>query len=221
MILRLLRKLPTIPQNIVLVDVADTARCTRDLIRFYMVIVVCAFVPVLSTSDDAVAHDGELTSVTQPETDDSPRPELREMSDIRPSFDYAWGDVEESALPDDFSKNTDDQKFTRVIGTPTRLHWQPSNLWYHPLYFEDPALERYGHTHDPLLQTLVSTGRFVGQAATLPYNATLRPKGSREYPLGWYRPGESVPYLTYLPPWNDEAAANQALAVMGLVFLFP
>ncbi|MCH2211021.1 MAG: hypothetical protein MK110_06940 [Fuerstiella sp.] len=186
-----------------------------------MAAAICAFGPLLSASDNTTDYDSEFTADPLLKTDESPQLELRNMNDIRPSFDYAWGDVEESTLPDNFSDNTDDQPITRVVHTTTMLKWQPSNLWYHPLYFEDPALERYGHAYDPLLQNLVSTGRFVRQAATLPYNATLRPTASREYPLGWYRPGESAPYLTYHPPWNDEAAIHQALAVLGVVFLFP
>ena len=145
----------------------------------------------------------------------------RRIGDIQPSFSYAWGDVEESALPEDFQRNTDDQPVSRVIGTPLLLQWQPSNFWYHPLYFEDPALERYGHTYNSWVQPFVSTGRFVGQVTTLPYHATLRPAQSREYPLGWYRPGECAPHLKYRPAWNDEAAVNQVLAVVGLLFLIP
>lgn len=145
----------------------------------------------------------------------------RRIGDIQPSFSYAWGDVEESALPEDFQRNTDDQPVSRDIVTPLLLQWQPSNFWYHPLYFEDPTLERYGHTYSTWLQPFVSTGRFVGQVTTLPYHATLRSAQSREYPLGWYRPGESAPHLRYRPVWNDEAAINQVLAVVGLVFLIP
>lgn len=152
---------------------------------------------------------------------ESPGMAPRRIGDIQPSFNYAWGDVEESALPEDFQRNTDDQPVSRVIGTPLLLQWQPSNFWYHPLYFEDPTLERYGHTYSSWVQPFVSTGRFVGQVTTLPYHATLRPAQSREYPLGWYRPGECAPHLRYRPAWNDEAAINQVLAVVGLVFLIP
>ncbi len=168
---------------------------------------------------------GETTSSpaapVQEDFEESAQLQPRLLGDIRPSLDYAWGDVEESALPEDFAKNTDDESISRVIGAPMLLQWQPTNLWYHPLYFEDPALERSGHTYSPLVQSLVSTGRFVGQAATMPYHAALRPMHSREYPLGWYRPGECAPYLTHRPAWNDEAAVHQALMVVGLVFLIP
>ena len=187
-------------------------------------------IPFLSAvdQDSDQASAGSVQSIStstafseQVAIQESPGMAPRQIGDIRPSFDYAWGNVEESGLPEDFQRNTDDQPVSRVIGTPLLLQWQPSNFWYHPLYFEDPTLERYGHTYSSWVQPFVSTGRFVGQAATLPYNATLRPAQSREYPLGWYRPGECAPHLKYRLTWNDEAAINQALAVVGLVFLIP
>lgn len=162
--------------------------------------------------------------VAQDATDTEDPPDLLStpIDAIQPSFDYAWGDVDMATLPKNFSVNTDDVPISRTIHTPLLLQWQPSNLWYHPLYFEDPALERYGHTYESLvLQQVVSTGRFVGQAVTLPYHATLQPPHSREYPLGYYRPGDCAPYLKYRPAWNNEAAVHQALAVVGLVFLIP
>ena len=158
---------------------------------------------------------------TQQESEESAKLQPRQICDIRPSLEYAWGDVDESTLPEDFSSNPEDEPVRRVIKTPLLLQWQPSDLWYHPLYFEDPVLERYGHTHPLLVQSLVSTGRFLGQTVAIPYQATLRPAQSREYPLGWYRPGEYSPHLTYQPAWNDEAAVTQALSVVGLFFLIP
>ncbi len=143
------------------------------------------------------------------------------ISDIRPSLDYAWGDVESESLPKNFAVNTDDEPMERVIGTPLLLQWKASDVWYHPLYFEDAALERYGHTYDNHIQYVLSPVKFVGDAAMLPYKSTLRPHGSREYPLGWYRPGECAPHLKYKPAWNSEAAVHQALAVTGLFFLIP
>ncbi len=171
-------------------------------------------IPVQAVSQTSAADDQTIAV-------DDPDVLTRRLSDIRPSLDYAWGDTELSTLPRNFAVNTDDRPMSRVIGVPMLLQWQPSNLWYHPLYFEDPALERYGHTYSPLVQPFVSTGQFVGQAATLPYHATLRPHRSREYPLGWYRPGECAPHLKYHPAWNDEGAVKQAMAVVGLIFLIP
>ena len=145
----------------------------------------------------------------------------RKLTDIRPSLDYAWGDTGSSELPDEFYVHAANDVNVRIAPRLTVLHWAPTNAWYQPLYFEDPALERYGHSYHPLIQPIASTGHFLGQAVGLPYQAALRPPHSREYPLGWYRPGECAPKLRYKVPFNEEAVVTQALAVVGLVFLIP
>ena len=145
----------------------------------------------------------------------------REIDEIRPSLDYAWGDVDQSTLPENFTVNTDDEPMERVIDSPLLLHWRASSLWYHPMYFEDGPLERYGHTYDASVQNVISPAKFLVKTAMLPYSMTLRPPCSREYPLGWYRPGEIAPYLKYKPAFNGEAVAKEALAVSSLFFLAP
>jgi len=99
--------------------------------------------------------------------------------------------------------------------------WEAPNFFYYPLYFEDPALERYGHTHRPLIQPVVSIGRFSAQLICLPYQMTIDPPCREVYSLGWYRPGECAPKLHYQVPLNAKAAAVQAATVTGLVFLIP
>lgn len=99
--------------------------------------------------------------------------------------------------------------------------WEASNLWHNPLYFEDPALERYGHTHPYCTQPFASVGKFGLQLLGWPYQATIDPPCKRVYTLGWYRPGECAPKKCYQIPWNTEAAAVQAGVVAGGVALFP
>jgi len=41
--------------------------------------------------------------------------------------------------------------------------WTAPHTKYYPLYFEDPALERYGHTHHNLIQPIISSARMSGQ----------------------------------------------------------
>jgi hypothetical protein len=41
------------------------------------------------------------------------------------------------------------------------------------------------------------------------------------YTLGYYRPGNRVPYRWKRPPWDSRAAAVEAATVVGLVFLIP
>ena len=99
--------------------------------------------------------------------------------------------------------------------------WVPSNVFYSPLYFEDPALERYGHTHGPLLQPVASVTRFAAQLAGLPYQMAIDPPHRRVYPLGFYRPGECAPKQVPNIPLNAEAAVKAGAVYTGLIFAFP
>ena len=139
----------------------------------------------------------------------------RRLTDIQPTLAYAWGDKDESILPNDFHKRIDNGPYERTLAPRTVLQWAPTNLWYHPLYFEDPGLERYGHTRHDWVQPFVSSGRFFGQVAALPYQMTLLPPKSAEYALGYYQPGEWAPKKRYQPPFNEEAAATQFLWLAG------
>lgn len=145
----------------------------------------------------------------------------RKISDIRPSLDYAWGEYEDHKLPEDFHKQMDNGPYTARNAPRTVVQWAPSNLWYHPLYFEDPGLERYGHTRHPIIQPFASTGRFFGQVVGLPYQVALHPYHSREYALGYYQPGEWAPKKKYQIPFNEEAAASEFLWITALVLLIP
>ncbi len=104
---------------------------------------------------------------------------------------------------------------------PAEFTWAASNVYHNPLYFEDFALERYGHSHHPVVQPFVSVGKFTGQFIGLPYKMAIDPVWDEEYVLGWYRPGELAPYLFYQVPWNWRAATTAAGTYTGLIFLFP
>jgi hypothetical protein len=129
-----------------------------------------------------------------------------------PAPDARCPEVKE--LPD--SLNTTDRYFAHMD-----FLWVPANVFYSPLYFEDPYLERYGHTHGPLLQPLASTSRFGLQLVGLPYQMALDPPHRRVYPLGFYRPGECAPKQVPNIPLNAEAAAKAGAVYTGLIFAFP
>jgi len=99
--------------------------------------------------------------------------------------------------------------------------WEASNLIYNPLYFEDPQLERYGHTHHSLIQPFVSSGRFGLQLVGLPYQMALDPIDRCVYALGYYRPGECAPRKYYQIPLNEDALGTEALFLTGLIAIFP
>ncbi len=101
------------------------------------------------------------------------------------------------------------------------LAWEATNFYHNPLYFSDPALERYGHSYHPIVQPFASIARLGVQFAFLPYQMTIDPPCKEEYALGWYRPGECAPMLHYPVPLNAEAAVVEAAAITGLIFIIP
>lgn len=99
--------------------------------------------------------------------------------------------------------------------------FEATNVWSNPLYFEDPTLERYGHAHHPLIQPIASVARFGAQVVFLPYQMTIKPLGAKIYPVGWYAPGDYVPYRLHQVPLNGTAAAAQAATILGFSYALP
>jgi hypothetical protein len=186
----------------------------------------------------------------QPLDPESPAPNemrpIRKINEILPYDDYE-PDPEAAAQSDcpsnlcpcpegaDCPACCPDEKFLRRLGrgegepdTPfiarnfAHIHycWEPTNMYHRPIYFEDVALERYGHTRHYLLQPFVSGTKFAVQLLGLPYQMVLYPPCTRQYSLGYYRPGECVPYKYYQIPLNAEAALVEAGLVAGGYFLF-
>ena len=172
---------------------------------------------VLGPEATAVAHMQEMRD-EQPETSQRLKTDIRT---IKPSLSYALREIEASQLPTDYDSRLDKGEYVARKSNPAVLQWAPTNFYHYPLYFEDPALERYGHTYHPLVQPFVSTGRFAGQLVGLPYQMVLNPVHSRQYALGYYRPGEPAPKKTYQIPWNNEAVAIQTAWVAGLFLILP
>ncbi|HWB14497.1 MAG TPA: hypothetical protein VG826_35055 [Pirellulales bacterium] len=105
--------------------------------------------------------------------------------------------------------------------TPVEFTWKASCLAYKPLYFQQPGLERYGHTFGPVLTPIISAGHFFVMLPCLPYSMGLAPPWECEYALGWYRPGDCAPYTLGPVPLSARAAATQGVITTGLWFLFP
>lgn len=174
----------------------------------------------------AALQDAEKPADTeQSSTPSSTRNVLtRKISDITPFYDRDR-DTDIRQYADEKIKEYEGQFHPKTFEPRTfpqiPLNWEASNIYYRPLYFADPALERYGHSYHPMLQPFVSIARFGIQTAFLPYQMTIQPICSEESPLGWYRPGECAPKLCYQPPLNAQAAAVQAGFVTGLYFIIP
>jgi hypothetical protein len=152
--------------------------------------------------------------------------ELKPVTSILPYADYQpeTTQIDQQVSPDLVAPeevSIDSPGEPRSTGEPILYQWQASNLYHYPLYFEDPSLERYGHTHENYLQPVVSVARFGVQLVGLPYQMTIDPVWKRRYTLGWYRPGECAPKQYEQIPWNTKAAINQAAVTTGLWFAFP
>ncbi|MCX7423054.1 MAG: hypothetical protein NT013_26455 [Planctomycetia bacterium] len=191
----------------------------------------------LAALDAPQPSDGEV-----PEPVTSPA-HLKKISDIQPFYDYhpataIKGEVCWNLCPRPDGQSCQADENGNVPECPNEFklgeeayvsrpmndclyQWRASDQWHNPLYFEDPALERYGHTHHELLQPAVSIARFGVQFAGLPYQMAIDPVCKKMYTLGYYRPGECAPKKYYQIPWNTHAAATEAAAWTGLFFIFP
>ncbi|MDO4576328.1 MAG: hypothetical protein Q4D98_14065 [Planctomycetia bacterium] len=103
----------------------------------------------------------------------------------------------------------------------THFTWTASNLCHNPLYFEQPAAERYGHSAGPILQPLLSGAEFILTVPCLPYLMALDPVNECQYALGYYRPGSCAPYKWNPVPFTLRAAIAEGGIWTGLVFLIP
>ena len=181
-------------------------------------IVVASSLNVSSTVQSAIQQDANAAS----QTDKPGKSRLQtDVRTIRPTLSYAMQNIDPGQLPEGFHEKLDQGDYVARQASPAVLQWAPTNLYHYPLYFEDPALERYGHTYHPVVQPFASAGRFATQLVGLPYQMSLHPVKSRDYALGYYRPGECAPRKHYQIPFNEEAAVAQAAAVAGFFLIFP
>jgi hypothetical protein len=109
---------------------------------------------------------------------------------------------------------------TTRLWSQSTYAWVPPEVAFYPLYFEDEALERYGHHHGHL-QPAVSAAHFFGRLPVIPYMVGASPMRECQYALGYYRPGECVPPFVTLPIASVRGALLQGAAVVGGVFLIP
>lgn len=177
-----------------------------------------AAAPVTAAPDDG-AKKGPAGDVI---TGESRPPSERKITDIAPFYDRDRdSDIRNFAMTKgrEFGLQYKHRVYVNREFPDVLLPWEASQQFHHPLYFSDPALERYGHVHHPLIQPVASIARFGTQFIMLPYQMTIDPPFSEEYPLGWYRPGDCAPKLTYQIPLNAEAALVEASAIAGLYFL--
>lgn len=114
-----------------------------------------------------------------------------------------------------------DQGFAPRAFVESTVTWKASGACNKPLYFEDVDLERYGHEWGPVVQPAISTVRFFGDLAVLPYKMGIHPPNECQHPLGYHRPGSCAPWGVRPIPISGRGAVTQAAFVTGTVFALP
>lgn len=114
-----------------------------------------------------------------------------------------------------------DEAYLARSWQPSTLTWKATGVCHKPLYFEEPQLERYGHTTGHIQQPLLSGAHFFLNLAALPYNAGINPPWECQYPLGYYRPGSCAPWLVPPVPLSVRGALWEAGAIVGGIALIP
>lgn len=171
---------------------------------------------------------GEVEPTYRETTSQAPVTEsrgLKKVTSILPYADYqpdsqARTDIDPRLQAPEEVTLTAEGSMNRPMQS-TCFQWQASDMHHNPLYFEDPAFERYGHTWHPAIQPVASIGRFTTQLVGLPYQMVIDPPCKKMYPLGWYRPGDCAPKQVPKIPWNTKAAVVQAGVVTGAFFVIP
>lgn len=113
------------------------------------------------------------------------------------------------------------EQFRARAWEPITFAWKASGLCHKPLYFEEVALERYGHTTGILTQPFVSAAHFFLTVPILPYKMGLYPPNECIYTLGYYRPGSCAPHILDPLPISVRAALFEAGAIVAGVAIIP
>ena len=107
-----------------------------------------------------------------------------------------------------------DPAYHRRCWAPKTFVWAASALAHKPLFFEDEALERYGHTCGKW-QPLISPAKFFLTFPILPYKMGLTPPNENIYVLGCYRAGDRCPYMLDAIPLSVRASVLEGCGWVG------
>ena len=120
-----------------------------------------------------------------------------------------------------FECNLEDTPFESRLWRETIYTWKASAVCHKPLYFDELALERYGHSLGPFVQPVYSAAHFFVTLPILPYKMGLKPPKECVYALGHYRPGSCAPYLVDPLPLSVRGGLLEAGAVVGVAAILP
>ena len=104
---------------------------------------------------------------------------------------------------------------------PMTYTWIASNLCHKPLYFEQPRLERYGHSLPPVIQPIASAVQFFITVPLLPYKMGIEPPNECIYALGYYRPSSCAPMQIPGIPISLRGAIYEGAVITGFAVVLP
>lgn len=96
---------------------------------------------------------------------------------------------------------------------PTAAIFRGPNVHYYPLYFEQVALERYGQHFGNLFAPWCAHLMFFADAALLPYSIGKSPPWACHNDVGFFKPGDIVPFRIYRPVCDTNGSVLQATAM--------
>jgi len=183
---------------------------------------------IITPTDELPTDFGDLT---RDETGDAERQLAesicsQELADLKASTLADVGlDIAVAGMPGEdypFECSIDDGTWHAGRSWPQTVYmWKASALCHKPLYFEDEAMERYGHSWGPCCDPIVSGVHFFSRLPILPYCMGDQPPCECVYALGHYRPGSCAPYLIDPVPISARGALFQAGAVVGAAAILP
>ena len=157
----------------------------------------------------------ETTSCVQDKRScNTAREKLKKLQDININIAVAGHEGEQYPCECELSGVFVDRNWETKL-----FSWKASALCHKPLYFEEVALERYGHSLNPLIQPIFSGVHFFATIPILPYLMGVYPPNECQYVLGYYRPGDCAPWLVPPFPFSLRGAVVEATAVVGGIFI--
>jgi hypothetical protein len=142
--------------------------------------------------------------------------EFKPIGSITNRIAASAGDVPVECPIDDRTETSTSRGYAQTTFT-----WKASGLCHKPLYFEEEALERYGHSTGPFSQPIVSGAHFFASVPLLPYTMGMDPPWECKYALGHYRPGSCAPYIVPPVPLNPQGAVVGGATAAGLILVLP
>ena len=140
--------------------------------------------------------------------------QYHQLSNADRCFVAAWWE-----LPDEC--NFESEQYAMRDFRLTSFTWAAAATCHKPLYFEQVAVERYGHSAGPVTQPILSGAHFFGSIVMLPYKAGLNPPNECLYTLGHYRPGDCAPWLVPGFPMSTRGFRWEGLALGAGIALLP